>query len=338
MQIIDVSKYQGTIDFAKVKDSGIGGVIIRAMSTNSSGLYIDPYFEKNYKNAKANGLAVGAYYYSYALDKTYADKELAMFKSCLNGKSFELPIAVDIEDGTQKKLGKNTLAELVKYALDTMESWGAYSMWYSYKSFIDNYINTAMLSNYDFWLAWYTTTEPANYTYGIWQYSSQARVDGIGGNVDINKAYKDYPSIIVGKFNNFTNGVIEPIEKSDATYDDTDAIQFLSTEPVKMCIGRASGGDITTIANIITGLSIGCEINDGFIYTDYVSVGDQKTIIAKCNSLGVAYKEYVAVTVIAETTRELTEENDIPTDVEPIQETKKGLLTAIIEFILSLFK
>ena len=77
---IDASKYQGTIDWAKAKAGGVKFAMLKAVSTNSKGLYIDPYFERNYAECKRLGIPVGVYYYTYAQTKDYADKELAMLQ------------------------------------------------------------------------------------------------------------------------------------------------------------------------------------------------------------------------------------------------------------------
>ena len=89
---IDVSRYQGLIDWAQVAAAGYKGAMLKTVSTNyklskrSDGLYIDPTFETNYRNAKAAGLDVGVYYYSYAISHTGADKELALLSDALRGK------------------------------------------------------------------------------------------------------------------------------------------------------------------------------------------------------------------------------------------------------------
>ena len=109
--ILDVSRWQGRIDWDAVKRSGkIDGVMLKAVSTNrklskrKDGLYIDPTFERNYAECKRLGIPVGVYYYTYATDKEMADAELALLKSALTGKTFELPISVDVEDNKINRL------------------------------------------------------------------------------------------------------------------------------------------------------------------------------------------------------------------------------------------
>ena len=111
---IDVSRYQGEIDWAQVAAAGYKGAMIKTVSTNhklskrADGLYIDPTFETNYRNAKAAGLDVGVYYYTYATSEAMADAELAMLRQAVYGKELTLPVAVDVEDNHLHQLCKGT--------------------------------------------------------------------------------------------------------------------------------------------------------------------------------------------------------------------------------------
>ena len=123
--IIDVSRYQGTIDWEQLVGK-ISGAMLKTVSTNKSfgGIYIDPQFERNYAECKRLGIPVGVYYYTYAQTKATADAELAKLHEALTGKSFELPIAVDVEDNKLKPPSAAALSELVAYAADAIERWG----------------------------------------------------------------------------------------------------------------------------------------------------------------------------------------------------------------------
>lgn len=195
--IIDVSRYQGTIDWDKVKASGIGGAMLKTVSTNKSfgGIYIDPQFERNYSECKRLGIPVGVYYYTYAQDQATSDKELAKLKEAITGKTFELPVAVDVEDNKLKPLSASALSALVSYAAKTIESWGLYAMVYTYTYYANTELDMDALSAFDLWIADYTGKRPSR-KHGMWQYTSKATVSGISGNVDKNHVYKDYPSII----------------------------------------------------------------------------------------------------------------------------------------------
>ena len=202
--IMDVSRHQGVIDWAKVKASGkVNGVMIRAMGNSGAGKaskpYLDPYFARNYAECKRLGIPVGVYSYFKATTRAEADRELAYFRQLLTGRSFDLPVAVDIEDEVQKPLGKAALTGLTAYMLSTVESWGVYALLYTGLWFGSTflYMGGAALKPYDVWLAAYRTKKPApGWPFGMWQYTSTARVPGVSTNVDMSHAYKDYASII----------------------------------------------------------------------------------------------------------------------------------------------
>lgn len=204
--IMDVSRWQGRIEWDKVKASGlVSGVMLKTVSTNrklskrKDGLYIDPTFERNYAECKRLGIPVGVYYYTYAVSHTSADAELALLKTALAGKTFELPICVDVEDNKLRKLGKQALTDLTAYQLKTVESWGLYAMLYTYTSFAKSrlYMSGAALKPFDVWLADYTGKTPkVDFPYGMHQYTSKGTVPGIKDGVDLSRAYKDYPAII----------------------------------------------------------------------------------------------------------------------------------------------
>lgn len=202
--IMDVSRHQGTIDWAKVKASGqIGGVMIRAMGNSADGKaskpYIDPQFARNYAECTRLGIPVGVYGYFKAVNKAEADKELALLKSALTGKTLGLPVAVDVEDEVQKPLGKAALTDLTAYMLSTVESWGVYALLYTGLWFGSTflYMGGAALKPYDVWLAAYRTKKPApRGPFGMWQYTSEGIVPGVSTGVDLSVAYKDYAGII----------------------------------------------------------------------------------------------------------------------------------------------
>ena len=202
--IMDVSRHQGTIDWAKVKASGqIDGVMIRAMGNSADGRssapYTDPQFARNYAECKRLGIPCGVYGYFKATTRAEADKELTYFKKLLTGRIFELPVAVDIEDKAQQTLGKSALTDLVAYMLGVVQSWGVYAMLYTGLWFGNTflYMGGAALKPYDVWLAAYRTKKPApSWPFGMWQYTSTAHVPGVSTRVDLSHAYKDYPAII----------------------------------------------------------------------------------------------------------------------------------------------
>lgn len=205
--IMDVSKHQGVIDWAKVKASGqIDGVMLRAMGNSAEGKpskpYTDPQFARNYAECKRLGIPCGVYGYFKATNKAQADKELAYFRKLLTGRRFELPVAVDIEDEVQQPLGKAALTDIAAHCLSTVESWGVYALLYTGLWFGQTYLymGGAALKAYDVWLAAYRSVKPTpGWPFGMWQYTSKARVPGVTTNVDMSHAYKDYAGIISKK-------------------------------------------------------------------------------------------------------------------------------------------
>ena len=205
---IDVSRYQGAIDWAQVAAAGYKGAMLKTVSTNrklskrADGLYIDPTFETNYRNAKAAGLDVGVYYYTYATSEAMADAELALVRQAVYGKELTMPLAVDVEENKLKPMSTLDLTNLTAYALEQVEKMGFYAQLYTYTSFANSrlYMGGAALKLYDVWLADYTGKAPkVDYIYHAHQHTSKGSVPGISGNVDLNVTTRNYPKIIAKK-------------------------------------------------------------------------------------------------------------------------------------------
>lgn len=212
---IDVSKWQGEIDWKKVKAAGIKFAMIRLGYGSSKGdaCGLDGYFEKNVKNAIAAGIDIGCYFYSYATSVAAAKKEAAYVINVLQKYKgvFTYPVAFDLEDKTQQGLGKQVLTDMVIAFGDAIEKAGFYCSLYSNPSWMKSYLDADRVKRFDLWLAHWT--DKTNYAgaYGMWQNSSSGKVNGINGNVDTDFAYKDYPTIIKGKkFNGFTGSGQQP--------------------------------------------------------------------------------------------------------------------------------
>lgn len=201
---IDVSRYQGLIDWAQVAAAGYKGAMLKTVSTNrefskrSDGLYIDPTFETNYRNAKAAGLDVGVYYYTYATSEAMADEELALLRQALRGKELTLPVAVDVEDNKLKPMSTLNLTNLTAYALEQVERMGFYAQLYTYTHYSNMELDMGRLANrWDVWLSDTTGRTPAvGYHYNAHQHTSEGSVPGISGNVDLNVTTLNYPRII----------------------------------------------------------------------------------------------------------------------------------------------
>lgn len=200
---IDVSYHNGAIDFNKVKAAGYSFAILRAGWCGYDGQIVkgkgyDARFDTFVKDALSAGLDVGVYVYSYAKTpeaaKVAAQQVLAMIKPY----KLTMPIMWDYEDSAlYASFGRAKNNELCKAFLDEIEAAGYYGMLYTYTSFANSYLDMSQLQKYDLWIADYRGYVGYKCAYGIWQYTSSGSVDGVSSaRCDLNKAYRDYPSII----------------------------------------------------------------------------------------------------------------------------------------------
>lgn len=197
--ILDVSKWQGSINWDKVKASGkIDGVMLRVLGSKGGKPYLAPYFARNYAECARLGLPVGGYYYTCAVTQRQTEEELAALKTALRGKTFQLPLAIDVEDPRLRSLAPAKLSALVAEAVAQLEAWGLYAMVYTYTNFADTALDMAALAAYDLWIADYRGKRPAR-RHGMWQYTSSGKIPGVSGPVDLSHAYKDYAGIIQRK-------------------------------------------------------------------------------------------------------------------------------------------
>lgn len=201
---IDVSHWQGTIDWNKVKAAGIQFAIIKAGGSDA-GTYTDSKWAENYKGAKAAGIPIGAYYFvgkdcvTAAAGKADAER----FIKILKGKQLEYPVYMDNE--AQPASTKAGITEATIAFCKTMEAAGYFvGIYGSAVSGFKERMVDSKLTAYAHWVAQYASKCSYKGDYGIWQYSSKGSVDGISGNVDLDYAYVDYPSIIKnGGFNGY---------------------------------------------------------------------------------------------------------------------------------------
>lgn len=192
---IDVSHYQGNIDFAKLK--GNVDYVIMQIGYGKYAYQTDKYFERNYAQCKKYGIPCGGYWFSYA---TTADEAKAEAKACLSvikGKCFEYPIYFDVEG--KSLVGRSGVSAMCKAFCDALEAAGYFAGIYISRSPAQTMLNTNIAKRYALWLAEYASKCNYNGTYGMWQYSDSGKVSGISGNVDCNYCYVDYPSVIKAK-------------------------------------------------------------------------------------------------------------------------------------------
>lgn len=177
---IDVSTWQRNIDWQRVKAAGIKAVIIRA----GFGVTKDNQFENHYAGARAAGLHIGAYWYSYAYDTDKAEREANACAAVLSGKSFDIPIYYDMEEDDQMPLGRSTMTAIACRFLDTLKSKGYRVGMYSSPSWFTDFLDYDLLrSKYSIWLAHWANKHSR--ACDIWQYGEDGSVDGVPGNCDV---------------------------------------------------------------------------------------------------------------------------------------------------------
>lgn len=188
---IDVSKYQGNINWRKVAAAGVKFAMLRVVSTNKEGLYVDPTFEQNYKGAKENGIPVGVYLFTYAQNEAEQNEELRLMFETLKGKTLEYPVALDVEDVNTASIGKDKLTALTKRGLDIIAQTGYKPILYTGTNYKANYLDMTKLASYDLWLADCRTSYNGKGKSQMWQYS-QENIAGINGKCDVDYCYKRY--------------------------------------------------------------------------------------------------------------------------------------------------
>lgn len=227
-KLIDVSVHNGIINFAKVKKSGIDGVIIRGGYGIST---TDKNFHTNIQNAIDNGLHVGVYWFGYSYNESIAEKEAKYCLSVIqkyNGK-IDLPIFYDWEYDSYnyaKNIGKVTptkekISAWVDRFCTTIENAGYFVGIYGNIDYLSNYFNDTIKKKYTVWVAQWSKKCSYTGNYGIWQYGAETNlidsktINGISGTVDKNYCYIDYPEIITRKgFNGYPQKLVEDINKN----------------------------------------------------------------------------------------------------------------------------
>lgn len=223
MKGIDVSHYQGDIDYTQVKNAGIDFVIIKAGEWDNT----DEKFEQNYENAKAAGLHIGFYWFcdGETLDEISMEADACI--SALEEKQFDFPIYIDLENNYQYNLGEEFCSDAVRLFCDKLEKAGYFAGLYTSTSWLDNVIDNDVKEKYTIWVADWRGYCGYDGDYGVWQYGA-GYVPGINGmtdlniieygidtdypgsviadGVDLDYAYEDFPSIITSKgFNNYSS-------------------------------------------------------------------------------------------------------------------------------------
>ncbi len=194
---IDVSKWNGSIDWNAVKNSGVSYAIIRCGYRGSStgALIEDPKFRSNIKGAKAAGLKVGVYFFSQAVNEVEAVEEASMALNLVSGYGLSYPIFLDVEasGGRGDGVSREVRTAVCRAFCATVQNSGYSAGIYANKTWFSEKINTGSLTNYKIWLAQYASAPTYTATrYDMWQYSAKGKVSGIKGDVDMNISYLHY--------------------------------------------------------------------------------------------------------------------------------------------------
>lgn len=196
---IDVSRYQGDIDFNKVKAAGCDFVYLRAMIYNNGELGVDKKFEEYYRDAKAAGLVIGVYYFSTDCTSEELQAHSAELLKVLEGKEIDLPIAFDWESWNHFQKYKMSIVDLNNLFYEfawLMKANNYETILYGSKYYLESIWEPA---GYDVWMAHYVkeTDYAGNYT--IWQTGSIGRIDGVPEDCDTDILFKSkYPDIFGG--------------------------------------------------------------------------------------------------------------------------------------------
>ena len=190
---IDVSEFQGDIDWSEVKDAGIEFAIIKLANIyDFDDNYKDSKFDINYKNVKAQGIKVGAYNYNYSNTIDTLNKGVKWALEQLEGKELELPIYLDMEDKDIQEETIETLTNLCNEFAKTIEEGSYRAGVYANLNWLENKLNPSDFDDdISVWVAQYYTECQYEGEYNIWQYSSSGKVSGVSGNCDMNYLYDE---------------------------------------------------------------------------------------------------------------------------------------------------
>ena len=199
MKGLDVSEFQGEVDWERVKAAGYQFAMLRAGYGFST---VDKQFKRNASECNRIGLPIGAYWFCYAISPQTAVQEADGCISTISGYRLDYPVCYDIEHasvayaaGEGVTMTANLAKNLVQSFCNRIEAKGYYAMFYTNKNFLDTYLGSSLPGRYAFWYARYNDSFDGT-NCGIWQYSSQGNVPGISGNVDLDEGFIDYAPVI----------------------------------------------------------------------------------------------------------------------------------------------
>lgn len=207
---IDISEYQAKVDFGQIKANGIEFVMIRTGYGRGPDGADKSLYEHAAEAARA-GLPYGFYHYSYALTPDDARAEAEFALGLVKGMRPSMPFAYDVEDASQRDIPPDEMDAIADAFLSRVAEAGYYPMLYSNLRKLSTGFTPGFLAHCDIWLAQWASEPTYGGSFGMWQYTASGRVPGIDTVVDLDIAYRDYPSLISGM------GPSEPSPEPDNT-------------------------------------------------------------------------------------------------------------------------
>lgn len=196
---VDLSKYNGTVDFTKLKEAGVGFAMLRLASRGygSGKISLDEKFVEYAQNAQVAGIQIGAYFYSQAVNENEAVEEANYIVGAISGFNVKYPVAIDIErvSGDEARTDKLTNKErtsIVKMFCDTVKGYGYKPIIYASSEMLVGGLDLKELQDYDVWLADEKIPTEYPYRFGMWQYNTKGHIDGITGDIDLDISFIDY--------------------------------------------------------------------------------------------------------------------------------------------------
>lgn len=205
---IDVSSYQGRIDWTRVKPY-IDFAIIRCGWGNNIPSQDDIYYERNSRLCEELGIPYGVYLFSYATNLDEARSEVEHTLRLIKDKKIEYPIYLDVESRNQMSLPQKDLIDIVTYYCRSLEENGYYVGIYASLNTFRGILNSPELDRYDKWIAEWNDRLTYNRPCGMWQYTSYEDIPGINSRVDGDYAFYDFPKIMRDKNLNHLNDTLK---------------------------------------------------------------------------------------------------------------------------------
>lgn len=264
---IDVSSHQGEVDWQAVAADGVEFVILRAGTSRGK----DTRFEENYQGAKEAGLHIGSYMYSYALTPAEALEDAALFTEWLSGKTFDMPVFLDLESREQSQLSVEELTSIATTFQTVLERAGYYCGVYSSESWFGRHLLPDMLGGREYlwvakWTASGTLSQNMSVQYAMYQYSETGRVAGIDVTVDLDVCYVNFPQLLANH-PWVENPAVSPLPDSglkicgDVLYGGRIQMTVLEWQQLfdgETVFWSADGAELAADAIVTTGCKVSC--------------------------------------------------------------------------------